>query len=323
MTSQPSGPGDVFVPHAFAEHLVDLGEVQMNYSVAGEADLPALVLIPGQTESWWGYEDAMRLLAEEFRVYAVDLRGQGRSTWTPGRYTLDNLGNDLVRFIDLVVQRPVIVSGNSSGGVLAAWLAAYAKPGQLRGVVCEDPPLFASELSPACGHSIRQAIGPFFAVVHKWLGDQWTIGDFAGMQAAVPRELPRYVLIALTRMGILDRPGPGAPDGPPQNLREYDPEWARSFWSGLATSGCDHSRMLSSITVPLLLTHHYREIDPATGGLMGAISDEQVARAQALVSGAGQPVEIVDLPDMVHAMHRREPALFARTIAQWATRLEA
>ena len=47
----------------------------------------------------------MPLLAEHFQVFAVDLRGQGRSTRTPGRYTLDNMGNDLVRFID-VVDRP-------------------------------------------------------------------------------------------------------------------------------------------------------------------------------------------------------------------------
>jgi pimeloyl-ACP methyl ester carboxylesterase len=123
-----------FVPHAFPEELADLGEVRMNYSTAGESRLPALLLIPGQSESWWGYEAAMPLLAEHFQVYAVDLRGQGRSTWTPGRYTLDNMGNDLVRFLDLVIGRPAVVSGLSSGGVLSAWLSAYARPGPGRGV---------------------------------------------------------------------------------------------------------------------------------------------------------------------------------------------
>ena len=48
----------------------------------------------------------MPRLAEHFEVFAVDLRGQGRSTRTPGRYTLDNMGNDLVRFIDTVIGRP-------------------------------------------------------------------------------------------------------------------------------------------------------------------------------------------------------------------------
>jgi pimeloyl-ACP methyl ester carboxylesterase len=105
----------IFVAHAYAEQQVDLGEVRMNYATIGDASLPPLLLIPGQTESWWGYEPAMALLSSNFQVFAVDLRGQGRSSWTPGRYTLDNFGNDLVRFIDLVIGRPTYVSGLSSG----------------------------------------------------------------------------------------------------------------------------------------------------------------------------------------------------------------
>ena len=160
----------------------------MNYAVAGSPDKPALLLIPGQTESWWGFEKAMALLEKDFQVFAVDLRGQGRSTRTPGRYTLDNMGNDLVRFIALVIKRPVVVSGNSSGGLLAAWLAAFAMPGQIRGAHLEDPPLFAAELTPAHGQSIRQSIvGPVFARLNKHLGDQWSLGDWAGMHRARPR----------------------------------------------------------------------------------------------------------------------------------------
>jgi len=141
-----------FAPHSFPENTVDLGEIRMNYTVTGSSDSPALLLIPAQTDSWWSYEEAMTLLGEKFEVFAVDLRGQGRSSWTPGRYTLDIMGNDLVRFIDLVIGRPTFVSGNSSGGVLATWLSAY-------------------------GQSIRQGLGPIFKLWNKWLGDQWSIGD--------------------------------------------------------------------------------------------------------------------------------------------------
>ncbi len=179
-----------FVPHAYPEQTVDLGEVRMNYAVAGDPSLPALLLIPGQSESWWGYEAAMPLLAEHFCVHAVDLRGQGRSTWTPGRYTIDNFGNDLVRFIDLVIGRETLVSGMSSGGILSAWLSAYAKPGQIRAAVWEDPPLFSCQTTPAIGQSIHQAIGPIFAAWNKWLGDQWSIGDWAGLMRALPDRDP-------------------------------------------------------------------------------------------------------------------------------------
>jgi pimeloyl-ACP methyl ester carboxylesterase len=308
----PEHPETTYVPHAFPERLCDTGEVAINYAVAGTADKPALLLIPGQSESWWGYEAALPLLAEQFQAFAVDLRGQGRSTRTPGRYTLDNMGNDLVRFIDAAIGRPTLVSGLSSGGVLSAWLSAYARPGQIRGACYEDPPLFTSELTPACGHSIRQGIGAVFALWSKYLGDQWSIGDWDGMLAAAPRELPAW-------MGALFSQTPG--DGPPQNMKEYDPEWGRAFWTGTVAASCDHARMLASVRVPVLLTHHFRAIEETTGMLMGALSDLQAARARALIGSAGQSVDYRSFPRMGHAMHQLDPKLFAATLTEWAVKL--
>ncbi len=174
-----------FVTHDYAERTIDLGEVVMNYAETGSPSNPPLLLIPGQTESWWGYEKAMPLLENDFHVFAVDLRGQGRSTWTPGRYTLDNMGNDLVRFIATVIKRPVVTSGCSSGGLLSAWLSAFALPGQLRGAICEDPPFFASETRPLVGQSIKQqAVGAVFRLNSIYLGDQWRVGDWEGLRKA-------------------------------------------------------------------------------------------------------------------------------------------
>jgi hypothetical protein len=182
--------------------------------------------------------------------------------------------------VDLVVGRPAIVSGHSSGGVVAAWLSAFAKPGQIRAAVWEDAPLFASEVSPACGPSIRQAIGPVFALWNKWLGDQWSIGDLNGMQYAIPRELPATLLASFPKMATA--PGDSTVD-PMQTLREYDPEWGRAFVSGSATASCDHENLLAHVKVPVLFTHHYHEEHPSTGGFTGAITDAQVRRAETLV----------------------------------------
>lgn len=309
----------VFVRHAFDEHTVDLGEVRLNYATAGAAMLPALVLIPGQSSSWWSYEKAMPLLARHFQAFAVDLRGQGRSTWTPGRYTLDNFGNDLVRFLDLAVRRPAIVSGHSSGGTVAAWLSAFAKPGQIRASVWEDAPIFSSETNPRCGQSIHQGIGPVFALRNKWLGDQWSIGDFEGMQKAFPAEIPAPILKALAAF-IPSTPG-NAPQGAPQNLREYDPEWGKAFVSGSATASCDHENMLARVKVPVLFTHHFRQVDEATGTLTGAISDLQVRRTEQLVTAAGQSFTYRSFPQMPHAMHEHAPDTYANTLTDWAAAL--
>jgi pimeloyl-ACP methyl ester carboxylesterase len=252
----------------------------------------------------------MPLLAERFQVFAVDLRGQGRSTRTPGRYTLDNLGNDLVRFLDLVVGRPAIVSGLSSGGVLAAWLSAYAKPGQVRAALYEDPPLFASEVRPAVGPGIRQCIGPLFDLWSTFLGDQWSVGAWEAMRAGAAARLPEPLSLL------------PVPEEPPQNLKEYDPEWGRSFWSGTVAASCDHERMLRSVKVPsVLLTHHMRITNEDSGFFLGAMSDQQAQRVRDLLTGAGVDVEYRSFPDVGHSMHGDRPDLYVETLFAWASSL--
>ena len=305
----PHNPDETYVSHKYPEQLFDTGEVKLNYVTAGEASSPALLLIPGQTESWWGYEAAIDRLKESFQLYAVDLRGQGRSGRTPGRYTLDNMGNDLVRFIQGVIKRPTVVSGLSSGGVLSAWLSAYAPPGLVRACHYEDPPLFSSEVNTSCGQGIRQTIGPIFAMYAKYLGDQWDVGDWEGFVANRANELHPWMAAM-----------PAAAE-PPQSLKEYDPEWARAFWTGSVAASCDHVRMLKSVKVPVLFTHHFRRVDETTGQLMGAISDVQAGRVRELVEGAGQPFEYRSFPQMGHAMHSQDPALFATTLTEWAQAL--
>jgi pimeloyl-ACP methyl ester carboxylesterase len=308
----PHNPDATYVEHGVAEQLANLGEVHMNYATLGETSRPALLLIPGQTESWWGYEKAMPLLAEHFEVFAVDLRGQGRSSRTPGRYTLDNFGNDLVRFIDLVIGRRTIVSGLSSGGVVSAWLSAYAKPGQVIAAVYEDPPLFSSEVRPATAPGIRQGIGAMFDLFSTYLGDQWSIGAWDAMREAAPARLPAW-LSGIVQFGA--EPG--------QSLKEYDPEWGRAFWSGSVGASCDHERMLRSVNVPVLLTHHFRMVDETTGDVMGAMTDLQAQRVQALLTGAGVPVEYRSFPTVGHAMHDENPQLYVDTLVDWAKTLES
>jgi len=306
----PHNPGETYVGHEFPERLVDLGEVAMNYATAGDAASPPLLLIPGQTESWWGYEAAMPRLAQHFEVFAVDLRGQGRSTRTPGRYTLDNIGNDLVRFMDAVIGRPALVSGLSSGGVLSAWLSAYAKPEQVLAACYEDPPLFASEVRPATGPGIRQSIGSMFDLWSTYLGDQWSIGAWDAMRAAAPDRLPAWM-----------QPFPVS-ESPGQGLKEYDPEWGRAFWSGTVAASCDHERMLRSVKVDrVLLTHHFRTVDEKTGALLGALADVQAARVQELLAEAGVEVTYRSFPTVGHSMHGTEPDLYVDTFLEWTDSL--
>jgi pimeloyl-ACP methyl ester carboxylesterase len=256
-----------------------------------------------------GHEKALPLLAPHFEAFAVDLRGQGRQR-TPGRYTLDNFGNDLVRFIDEVIGRPTIVSGLSSGGVLSAWLSAYAKPGQVIAAVYEDPPLFSSEVRPAIAPGIRQGIGSIFDLWSTYLGDQWSIGAWEAMREAAPDRLPQW----LAKMPV--------PDEPPQNLKEYDPEWGRAFWTGTVAAACDHERMLRSVKVPVLLTHHFRSRRRGDGALIGAMTDQQARRVRELLTAAGVALEYRSIPTVGHAMHDQNPQLYVDTVLEWVKTLD-
>ena len=220
------------------------------------------------------------------------------------------MGNDLVRFIDLVIGRPTIVSGLSSGGVLSAWLSAYAKPGQVIAAHYEDQPLYHSEVEPATGQGLRQGVGSSFRLWSTYLGDQWSIGDWDGMVAAAPD-------ILLPWMQLLFQ----LPDKPSQNLKEYDPEWGRAFWTGTVAASCDHERMLRSVKVPVLFTHHIRMVDENNGLLMGALSDIQAARARKLIEGAGVTVDYRSFPEVGHSMHGENPQLFTDTLVDWASGL--
>ena len=303
----PHAPEATYVEHSYPEQLFDTGEVELNYAIAGDAAKPPLLLIPGQSESWWGYEAAMPLLAEHFHVHAVDLRGQGRSTRTPHRYTLDNIGNDLVRFLDGVIRRPAFISGLSSGGLISAWLSAYAKPGQVIAAGYEDPPFFSSETDPVVGPAITASIGPLFGLWARYLGDQWSVGDWDGFVAAVPHELADWQAHVALVVGTAE---------PPQNLREYDPEWGKAFISGSFAASCPHHVMLSQVKVPVLFTHHFRMIDESSGGLIGACADPQAERVVALVRSAGQRITYRSFPMMGHSMHGQDPKLFADTLIE-------
>jgi pimeloyl-ACP methyl ester carboxylesterase len=127
----------------FRERRFDTGEVTLNY-VEGPNNGAPLVLIPAQTGTWESYQRVLVPLSRRFQVFAVDVRGHGRSSWTTGDYSWNSVGRDLESFLRHVVRRPAIVSGNSSGGLIALWLAANARD-CVSGIVIEDAPLFSAE----------------------------------------------------------------------------------------------------------------------------------------------------------------------------------
>jgi len=78
--------------------------------------------------------------------------------------------------------------------------------------------------------------------------------------------------------------------------------------------------MLRSVKVPVLLTHHFRHVDEATGFLMGALSDLQAQRVQELLREAGAAVDYRSFEQMGHSMHGQDPQLFTATLVDWVSK---
>lgn len=115
----------------------------INYA-EGPDNGDALLLIHGQTCAWDDYTRVLPKLSENWHVYAVDCYGHGDSSHNPKKYYLKENGDDLIWFINNVIKENTVVSGHSSGGLIASYVAAYGGDKVICSVL-EDPPVFSTE----------------------------------------------------------------------------------------------------------------------------------------------------------------------------------
>jgi 3-oxoadipate enol-lactonase len=98
----------------------------LHHVLDGPAGAPPLVLggSLGTTLEMW--RPQLPALAEHHRVIRYDHRGHGGSPVPPGPYTVDQLGADVLRLLDVLGIDRVDYAGLSLGGMVGMWLAANA-----------------------------------------------------------------------------------------------------------------------------------------------------------------------------------------------------
>ncbi len=82
-----------------------------------------LLLIHGNMSSSAHFDHLMDALYDDFKIYAVDLRGFGHSSYHERFDSLKDLSDDLVYFIDKLRLKDLEVLGWSTGGGIAMYLA--------------------------------------------------------------------------------------------------------------------------------------------------------------------------------------------------------
>ena len=111
----------------------------LSYAAQGERSQPAVVLLPGATDSLWSYEPVLDRLPTSLRAIAVSPRGHGDSDKPPTGYRVEDFASDVVPLLDaLDIERAVLVGHSSS--CLAIRRVAIDAPERVAGLVLEASP---------------------------------------------------------------------------------------------------------------------------------------------------------------------------------------
>lgn len=303
----------------FQEKRVALsGGAILNYG-EGPDNGPALVLVHGQGMQWEDYARVLPDLAKRYHVFAVDCFGHGESEHDPSLYSCRSIGEAVKELASREIGGPYAVSGHSSGGIVAAWLAANDAD-NVTGCVLEDPPLF--HVTP---EEMQKPPGCFawkdgFEVTHAFLNQDevddlavyyaqhsYLFGLFGGLQpniaewTATERAARPDAHVALTWV-------------PHDWVRgmyfydDFDPRFSETFYDGTWFEGVGQAEMLARVTCPtvyLKAATSYGE----DGLLHAANSDEDAARVQQLVAEC----ETVVIKSG-HDIHYEHPEAFAEAV---------
>lgn len=142
------------------------------YQIDGDRGAPALVLSNslGTSLEMWGAQ--ISALTQHFCVVRYDTRGHGQSQTTPGDYTIELLGRDVLALTDALNLSKFAFCGLSMGGLIGQWLGINAGTRLHRLVLCNTAAKIgtvenwdariASVLSTGMEETAAVAIGRWF-----------------------------------------------------------------------------------------------------------------------------------------------------------------
>lgn len=119
-------------------HTLTVNGVRLAYRAAGPEEGDPLVLLSALGESADDRALVRDALARERRVYALDLRGHGRSART-AEYSLELMRDDVLGFLDALGLDRADLVGHAAGAVVAH-LVAQAAPHRVVRLVLEGVP---------------------------------------------------------------------------------------------------------------------------------------------------------------------------------------
>jgi 3-oxoadipate enol-lactonase len=149
----------------------DLPDVRIHYALDGPAGGPVLAFSNslGADFSMWDFQAAQ--FQKSFRILRFDTRGHGKSSVTPGPYSIAQLGKDVLGLLDALRLQQFHFCGLSMGGMVGIWLGANAPERLGKLILCNTgAKIGTAEVWRSRIEAVRtggmKAIAP--AVIERW-----------------------------------------------------------------------------------------------------------------------------------------------------------
>jgi len=116
--------------------IINLGTARIHYALEGHGETPPLVFSNSLGANYSMWEPQAGELLKKLRVLRYDTRGHGQSSSTPGPYSVEQLGRDVIALLDALKLDRVQFCGLSMGGMIGMWLGVNAPERLTKLVLC-------------------------------------------------------------------------------------------------------------------------------------------------------------------------------------------
>lgn len=293
--------------------------VRLKYYEVENGSQP-LVLIHAQGVDGKNYADAAKQLSKKFHIYSVDCYGHGGSLHDPAEYNIKSIGSAIADHIENLIGQKVWLLGHSSGGLIAAYIAAETD--LCEKLILEDPPFFASQgerrkstynyidLSTVCHtYNTQEEKGDF---VLYYFSNQYAWNFFPEQsREKVKEKMVKMAAAYRTKHPSKDLKVPFWPKTALiafQGMNNYDPLFGENFYNDSFHCGISHEDILKKIKCKTVFMKAKTNTDP-NGILMAALSDDDVKKVAELIADCK-----VIYFDCGHAIHIEKPKEFAKCL---------
>ncbi|NOK59039.1 MAG: alpha/beta hydrolase [Chloroflexi bacterium AL-W] len=97
--------------------------LEVHYAEQGDPSGEPIIFLHGYSDSWYSFSRVLPLLPPTYHAYAFDQRGHGNSGRPTCCYTMNDLANDVVAFMDALGIAEATIAGHSMGSFIAQGVA--------------------------------------------------------------------------------------------------------------------------------------------------------------------------------------------------------